>query len=146
MSCHSNLCLAGVAQLARARPCQGRGRRFEPHHPLQFFPGGPMKQMTITLIAALTATFSFASPFEAETQECVIEQLELQYPQLATIDNQVGAVIGSDDINFEMLIVQTFEDGGFGQIAVKVTDADYMNAELLVEGLKTQPLDISSCF
>ena len=29
-------CFAGVAQLARARPCQGRGRGFEPHHPLQF--------------------------------------------------------------------------------------------------------------
>ncbi len=25
---------AGVAQLARARPCQGRGRRFESGHPL----------------------------------------------------------------------------------------------------------------
>ncbi len=26
---------AGVAQLARARPCQGRGQGFEPPYPLQ---------------------------------------------------------------------------------------------------------------
>lgn len=29
---------AGVAQLIRARPCQGRGREFESHHPHQFNP------------------------------------------------------------------------------------------------------------
>ena len=33
------LCKAGVAQLARARPCQGRGRGFEPHHPLHHLLG-----------------------------------------------------------------------------------------------------------
>jgi hypothetical protein len=35
---------AGVAQLARALPCQGRGRGFESLHPLHFFPLGACAQ------------------------------------------------------------------------------------------------------
>ena len=36
--CNSLLPYAGVAQLARALPCQGRGREFESLHPLHFLP------------------------------------------------------------------------------------------------------------
>ena len=36
--CNSFVPHAGVAQLARALPCQGRGREFESLHPLHFLP------------------------------------------------------------------------------------------------------------
>jgi hypothetical protein len=60
MSCHSNLCLAGVAQLARARPCQGRGRGFEPHHPLHLFQGGNMNTFCLFFAAILASSTSLA--------------------------------------------------------------------------------------
>ncbi|MCJ8275744.1 MAG: hypothetical protein HRT44_13680 [Bdellovibrionales bacterium] len=101
-----------------------------------------MKLIAI-LIVFLPLT-AFANIFDEDVQDCISEQIKVQFPY-DEADISVGLIDAEDDDNFEAQFVLNFPDGGSGSVFVIVEDGDYKNATFKIPGLSDQDFDISTC-
>lgn len=100
---------------------------------------------SLLILISFFSTQTFASNIDdKQTQDCVIEQLHEQYPQVQR--PSYSGIAKKDENNWEVIVTTTFDDGGSDNVFVVVKDADYKNAFLLVPHLTPQKLDLSICF
>ena len=83
---------------------------------------------------------------DKRTLNCVLDELTLQYPVLEDLELSFAGSIIIDELNWDLIVLTQFRDGATDRFFISLRHGNYEEAQVLIEGLKPQSLDLKRCF